>query len=258
MNVGDANSIGNNNIIEDKEKAREKNISNAEEQSNNIHKAKNEVIPNEIYKLRRKRGRKSKKEISEGERQSIAINKTVTRKVCTEWIVDLHAKFMEVVNVVAIIGELQKSKNFIVSDQVKYLQSGYQQRSSFRKYEIMPRLQTNIPIQQQQCNPDQTQRDPEFLFSTHNTNIFARGETSTLQQPYISQLQIQPHYIRIDNPFNNLFLLDQSNAGDGLGQQYGSLFEILGSQELQDPTIERTNYRLGLTFNNGDHHTQND
>ncbi|KAJ8571042.1 hypothetical protein K7X08_038014 [Anisodus acutangulus] len=291
MNVGDDDGIGNNNIVEDSEKAGEKNIFNAEEQSNNIHEAENEVISNELYKLRRKRGRKITKEISEVESQSNAINETVRRKACTEWTVDLHAKFMKVVQQLGegrcypkeirkvmnvpgltrmqVSSHLQKcrSNNWRAPKEQKSCRqrsgkkfsSGYQQRSRSRKYGTMPHLQTNIPIQQQQRNPDQTQRDPEFLFPTLNTsNIFARGETSTLQQPDSSELQVQPHYLKIDNPFNNLFLSDQSNAGGGLGQQYGSLFEMLDLQGLQDPIIGSTNYRFGQTFNSGDHHTQND
>ncbi|KAK4377295.1 hypothetical protein RND71_003591 [Anisodus tanguticus] len=257
MNVGDDDGIGNNNIVEDTEKAGEKNISNVEEQSNNIHEAENEVISNELYKLTRKRGRKITKEISEGESPSSAINETVRRKACTEWTVDLHAKFMKKCR--SNNWRAPKERKSCRQRSGQKFSSGYQQRSRFRKYGTMPHLQTNIPMQQQQRNPEQTQRDPEFLFPTLITsNNFARGETSTLQQLDCSQLQVQPHYLRIDNPFNNLFLSDQSNAGDGLGQQYGSLFEMLDLQGVQDPIIGSTNYRFGQTFNSGDHHTQND
>ncbi|KAK4730671.1 hypothetical protein R3W88_023659 [Solanum pinnatisectum] len=55
----------------------------------------------------------------------------------------------------------------------------------------MPYLQANLP--NQQWNPDQIQRGPEFSFPTNNTNnIFARGESSTQKQLYHPQFQVQP------------------------------------------------------------------
>ncbi|XP_059295646.1 two-component response regulator ORR21-like [Lycium ferocissimum] len=278
-NVGDADDIGDNNIVVDEEQAGEKNIRNTEEQSNK-------------YKLRIKRGRKRAKQINEGESQSSAINKIVRRKVCTKWTVDLHAKFMdamqqlgdgrcypkeilEVMNVpgltrMQVASHLQKcrSNNWRAPKERKSIRkpsgqgssSGSQQRRGFRRFGTMPRLQTSVPnMQQHQRNPDQTQRGPEFSFPTINTNnIFTRGESSTQQHLYHPQLHIQPHYLNIDNPFNNPFLLPQNNASGELQQQHGSLFGMSGSQGLQGPIIGSTNYRSGLAFNIEDHHTQND
>ncbi|XP_060175172.1 two-component response regulator ORR21-like [Lycium barbarum] len=278
MSVGDADDTGNNNILVDEGQAAEKNIRNTEEQSNK-------------YKLRIKRGRKSSKEINEGKSHRSAINKTVRRKVCTEWTVDLHAKFMdamqqlgdgrcypkeilEVMNVpgltrMQVASHLQKcrSNNWRAPKERKSIRkpsgqgssSGSQQRRGFRRYGTMPRLQTSVPNMQHQRNPDQTQRGPEFPFPTINTNnIFTRGESSTQQHLYHPQLHIQPHYLNTDNPFNNPFLLPQNNASGELQQQHGSFFGMSGSQGLQGPIIESTNYRSGLAFNIEDYHTQND
>ncbi|KAJ8535556.1 hypothetical protein K7X08_023276 [Anisodus acutangulus] len=245
MNVGDVDFIDNNNIVGDEDQTGEKNIPNNEEQSSNIHKTENNVVANEKYKKRRKRGRKSTKEINEGESQINANNKAVRRKVCTKWTVDLHKKFAEAVQQ---LGEGRQE-----------FSSGSQQRSNFKRFGIMPRLQTNISnLQQQQCNPDQTQRGLEFSFPTLNSNnIFAGGESSTQQQLYHPQLQVQSHYFNICNPFKNSFLSPQNSAGE-LQQQHGTLFGMLSSQGLQGTTIENINYRPVLAFNNGDHHNQND
>ncbi|MCE5167291.1 hypothetical protein HAX54_046613, partial [Datura stramonium] len=93
MNVDD---IGNDNIIRDDEKIGDKNmLINTEEQNNNINEDENDIISNEKYMSRRKRGRKSKKEINEGESQRSTINKTFKRKDSIKWTGDLHFKFME-------------------------------------------------------------------------------------------------------------------------------------------------------------------
>ncbi|MCD7446679.1 hypothetical protein HAX54_014450 [Datura stramonium] len=69
----------------------------------------------------------------------------------------------------------------------------------------MPRLQTNIPDLQH--NPDQIQRDSEFLCPAFNiNNNFAKEESSIQQQLYCPQLQVQSFYLSIDNPFNNSFV----------------------------------------------------
>ncbi|XP_049378164.1 two-component response regulator ARR2-like [Solanum stenotomum] len=48
----------------------------------------------------------------------------------------------------------------------------------------------------------------------------------------------------------------QNYAGDGI-QQHGALFEMLGSQGLQDPIIENTNYSPALEFDSENHHNHN-
>ncbi|KAK4366574.1 hypothetical protein RND71_014454 [Anisodus tanguticus] len=285
INIGDTNDIGNNNIIGEKNM-----LINIKEQSNNIHETENNVLSNEKYKLRKKRGRKSTKEINEGENLNCP-NKAIKHNVCTEWTTDLHAKFMKAVHQLGegrcfpleilklmnvpsltrmqVASHLQKCRrnNWRAPDEQKSIRhplgqgstSGSQQRSSYRKFGTMPRLLTNIPnLQQQQYNRDQTRRGPEFLFSTINTNnIFSRGGSSTQQQLYRPPIQIQPHYFNINNSLNNPFLLTQNNAAVGLQEQHGPLFGMLGSQGLQDPIIGSSNYRSGLAFNCWDHHTQN-
>ncbi|MCD7471949.1 hypothetical protein HAX54_012765 [Datura stramonium] len=93
MNVDD---IGNDNIIGDDKKIGDKNmLINTEEQTNNINEGDNNIISNKNYMSRRKRGRKSKKEINEGESQKSTNNKTFKRKDSIKWTVDLHSKFVE-------------------------------------------------------------------------------------------------------------------------------------------------------------------
>ncbi|XP_059306459.1 two-component response regulator ARR2-like [Lycium ferocissimum] len=235
MNIGDTNDVGNNdNIVGDEEQARQKNLSNTKELNNNIHEAENNVVSNEKYKLKRKRGRKSTKEINEGESQNSA-NRAVRRKVYIEWTVDLHAKFMEAVQLlgeggcypkdilevmnvpgltrIQVASHLQKcrSNNWKAPKERKFIRhrsgqeftSGSQPRSNLRKFGAMPHLQTNLSnIQQQQCNPDQTQKGPEFLFPALKNNVFVRGESSTQQQLYRPQLQ--PKIMLVERYNNNM------------------------------------------------------
>ncbi|KAJ8550854.1 hypothetical protein K7X08_000224 [Anisodus acutangulus] len=283
IKVGDADDTGNINIIG------EKNMPiNIKEPSNNIDEVENDVESNEKYKLKRKSGRKNAKEINVVESQSSA-NKVVRRKVCTEWTVDLHAKFakavhqlgcypkgiLKVMNVhgltrMQVASHLQKCRknNWRIPEERKYVRhssgqassSGSRQRSSFRKFGTMPHLQINNPnLQQQQCNRDQTQRGPESMFPPINTtNSLVRGESSTQQQLYRPQIQVQPHYLSIANPFNNQIFLTQNNIAGGLQQLHEPLFGMLGSQGLQNSIIGSTNYVPGLTFNNGNNYIQSD
>ncbi|XP_059298357.1 uncharacterized protein LOC132051082 [Lycium ferocissimum] len=120
----------------------------------------------------------------------------------------------------------------------------------------MPHLQTNVTnLQQQQHNPE-TQRGPEYPFIPFNTNsIFARGESSTQQQVYRPQIQVDPHYLSIGSPYNNPFLSAQNNVSGGIRQQHGPLFEMW---DHKDYIIGSTNYMSGLAFDGGEHHAQND
>ncbi|XP_059295419.1 two-component response regulator ORR26-like [Lycium ferocissimum] len=194
--IGHADDIANNNIVGDEEQAGEKNVPNTEEHRNNIHEAENNVVSNGKYKSTRKKGRKSTKETNEGESQSSA-NKAAVEKVFAEWTIDLHTKFMKVVQQIGegscypldilkvmnvhgltkmqVASHLQKCRNnnWRAPDERKSIchlpgqgsSSRSQQRSSFKKFGRMPHLQTNIPSpQQQQRNLDQTQSGP------HNTN----------------------------------------------------------------------------------------
>lgn len=97
INIGDEDETGEN--VGDEQG--EKSMANDEEQNNN-----NEVENSESngkYKLRKKRGRKSTKEANQGDSHSSG--KSVKRKVCTEWTLELHAKFLEAV---AQLGEGSK------------------------------------------------------------------------------------------------------------------------------------------------------
>ncbi|MCD7466289.1 hypothetical protein HAX54_002852 [Datura stramonium] len=288
MNI---DNIDKNIIIGDEEEQnrRGKKVSNIEKQNNSTHEAENEILLNEKYKPRKKKCREDTKEINEGENQSGFINNVVRRRTCTKWTEDLHSKFMNVVQQLGeggcypnkilelmnvpgltrkvVASHLQKCRTNKWKapkerKSIRYLSgrgssNGSQQKSRFRKFGTMPPLQTNVP--NLQCNPDQTQRGPEFLFSTLNANnIFTRGESSIQQQLYYPQLEVQPHYHNIDNPLNNPFLLAQHNAGGGLQQQHIPLYGMLGSQGLPDSIIVNTNFRSGLAFNNGENHTQSD
>ncbi|KAJ8527680.1 hypothetical protein K7X08_015131 [Anisodus acutangulus] len=284
----EGSEIGNTNVG-DKEQVGEKNLHNTEKQRNNIHEAKNYAVSNRKDKTRRKRGRKSIKEINEGESQ-ISANKVVKEKVCTKWTVELHAKFIEVVHQLGegrcfpkkilhvmnvpglsrmqVASHLQKcrNKNWRAPNERKYIRrpsgqrssSGSQKRSSFIKFGTKPHFQTNVSnLQQQQRNPGQTQSRTKFLFSSLNTNnIVPRGESST-HQLYRSKLHVQPHYLNIGSLFNNSFLSAQNNIGGGLQQQHGPLFGMVGSQGVKYSIIGSPKYRP-KEFNNGDHHCQND
>ncbi|KAG5568289.1 hypothetical protein H5410_064697 [Solanum commersonii] len=71
-----------------------------------------------------------------------------------------------------------------------------------------------------------------------------------------SHLQVQPHYLNInDNSFNNPFLSPQTNVTGEL-QQHGPLFGMLGSQGLQDSIIGNTNFGPAMTLNNEDNLTE--
>ncbi|KAK4731323.1 hypothetical protein R3W88_024311 [Solanum pinnatisectum] len=243
----------------------------------NIDEAENDVISNEKYKLKRKRGRKNMKETNEGKFQSTAINKIVMQKDCKEWTNDLHAKFMKVVQELGegrcypkeileviihdvpdltwmqVASHLQKCRrnDWRAPEERKHIRQPSSQgssndskkKSTFQKYGIMP----------------QTQRGTNFPISTLNTNQnFARGESSIQQQLYCPQHRVQPSYLNFIDQFNISFFLAQNYAGDGLQQQHRPLFEMLGSQGLQDSIIGNTNYSPALEFDSENHHNISD
>ncbi|MCD7460967.1 hypothetical protein HAX54_044922 [Datura stramonium] len=84
-----------------------------------------------------------------------------------------------------------------------------------------------------------------------------RGEFSSTTTISPTTSSSTPH-LNIDNPFNNPFMLALNDVGGGIQEQHGTFFEMLGSQGLQGPIIENTNYRSGLAFDSEDHHTQSD
>ncbi|WMV34983.1 hypothetical protein MTR67_028368 [Solanum verrucosum] len=282
MNVDD---IDKDNIVGDNEKlsGEKNNVSDIEEQSDNIHEAENNIVSNGECKLRRKSRRKNSKETNEGESENTTINKVVRQKNCTKWTADLHAKFMkslellgegrcypkqivEVMNVpgltrMQVASHLQKcrSDNWRSPEERKYNRrpssntslGDSQQKSSFRKFGTMPHFQKNIS--------NQGQRNPELTFPTLHTNsTFVSGESSTQEPLYPPQFHVQPHHLNIGNSFNNSFSSISYNVGGVIQQQRGVSFETLGSQQLQGSIIGSTNYRSDLTLNNGDRHTQND
>ncbi|XP_060174422.1 two-component response regulator ORR26-like [Lycium barbarum] len=186
--------------------------------------------------------------------------------VCIEWTIDLHTKFMEVMQQLGegrcfpkdilkvmkvssltkmqVASHLQKCRNnnwrapkerkLICHPSGQGFSSGSQQRCSFKNFGTTPRLQTNVSnLQQQQPNPDQTQGSPKFPISQVNANnICVRGESSTHKQFYRPQLSVQPHNPNIGSSFSNTFLSVQNNVVGGTQQQHGSLFGILDSQGL--------------------------
>ncbi|MCD9639657.1 hypothetical protein HAX54_024309 [Datura stramonium] len=251
-----------------------------------MHEAENNVVLNRKYKSRRKRGTKSMKQINEGESQSTAIYKVVRQKTFIKWTVDLYAKLMKVVqqlgeercfpkeilelmNVPSLTktqvashlqkccrnnGELQKNENIFITHHAKDPQVVLNKEVALEN--LKPCLQTDASNLQH--NLDQTKIGQEFPFSTLNTDsIFAR-KGSSIQQLYIPQPQVKPHYLSIGNSFNKQFLFMKNNVGGGLQQQHGTIFEMLGSQGLHGPIIGNTNYRPVLTFDSGYYHTQSD
>ncbi|XP_060200494.1 uncharacterized protein LOC132628746 [Lycium barbarum] len=164
------------------------------------------------------------------EHQSSA-NKVVRRKDRTEWIMDLHAKFMDVVQ------QLGEGRCFPT--------------------EILRVM--NVPgLTRGQVESHLQVRDPQVVLNKEVAlQILGQEESSTQQQVYRPQHQVNSQYISIDNPFNNPFLLAKNNNADWLQQQHGPLFEMLGSQGLRSPISGSTYYRPELEFNGGYHHAQN-
>ncbi|WMV20722.1 hypothetical protein MTR67_014107 [Solanum verrucosum] len=276
--------ISTNNIVGENKESEEKNVSYSKAQNNNIHEARKDVALSGKYTLQRKRGTKGMKQNSEGERQNNVIDKVVRRKDYREWTEDLHATFMqavrqlgegrcypkEILQVMSLPGltrmqvasHLQKCRrnNWRSPKERKYIRHLSIQRpivtshetrsSSFQKFGVMPYPQANVPNQQR--NPNQIQRGPEFPFPTHNTNnIFTQGESSIQRQLYRPQFQVQHHNLSIDNSF----LSPQTNVSGGI-QQHGPLFEMLGLQRLQDSITGNTNFRPDMLLNNGANHSE--
>ncbi|KAH0711962.1 hypothetical protein KY289_007921 [Solanum tuberosum] len=221
-----------------------------------------------------------------GKKKDVSNSEVVRRKDYTEWTDDLHSKFMEAVKQLGegrcypkailyvmnspgltrmqVASHLQKCRrnNWRSPKERKHIRrpSGqgsssvsHEPKSSFRKFGTMPYLQENVPNQQRY--QDQIQRGPEFSLPTLNiNNIFAQEESSIQQQLYRPQLQVQPHYLGIGNPFS----FAQNNIGGELKQQHTPFFGMLGSQELQDPIMRNTHYRLNSVLNSEDHHSEKD
>ncbi|XP_060200365.1 two-component response regulator ARR11-like [Lycium barbarum] len=195
--IGDPDDIGNKDIIGNDEQDGEKNVPNTEEHSNNIHKAENNIVSNGKYKLRRKRG-------------------------CypTDILKAMNVPGLTNRQVASHLQSFRRAKIYSPPPSGQGSSSGSQQRSSFRNFGTMLRLQTNVAnLKQQQRNIVQIQSGQ-------------KGDSSTQQQLYRTQLQVQPIYLNIDSPFNNPFLLVRNNVDGGIQQQHGSLFGMLGSQGL--------------------------
>ncbi|XP_055824425.1 two-component response regulator ARR11-like [Solanum dulcamara] len=267
-----------------KEKAREGVEKNGDHMhvddidSNNIHETSTDVVSNEKCKLRSK---KETKLINEEKRQ------VIVPKTRIEWTEDLHKKFVEAVNqldegrcfptdILELMNEPDLTRYQIASHLQKYrnktwrvpkkkkstrhpsgqlgFSSGSTQRSILRKFGTTSHVKMNVTnLQQQQYDP-KTQRGPYIPFLP-NSNIFSRGESSTLQKVYQPQLQVYPKYL---NPFDTPFLpsVETNNVvGQQRQKQQVPLSELLGSQ---GSNIGSAYYRLGLEFNNEIHHSQND
>ncbi|KAK4706283.1 hypothetical protein R3W88_034153 [Solanum pinnatisectum] len=228
-NVDDTDEI--NVVGENEEQPREKKIvANAEEQKDNIDEVENDVISNEKFKLKRKRGIKNTKETNEGKIQSSAINKVVMQKDCREWTNDLHAKFMKVVQELGegrcypkeilevmihdvpdltrmqVASHIQKCRcnDWRAPEERKHIHQPSSQgssndskkKSTFQKYGIM----------------SQTKRGTNFPISTLNTNkSFARGESS-IQQQLCPQLQFGSQCGPCSNIFRGTFGTKIRNA----------------------------------------------
>ncbi|KAK6783943.1 hypothetical protein RDI58_017397 [Solanum bulbocastanum] len=276
---GKAIDVSHNiNIVGDNEEqhVEENNVPiNTDEQGNDIHETTNEVVSNEKSKLRRKKGRK----LTEEEKsQSSATKVIIRRKTRIIWTVELHDKFQEAVNKLndgrcfpsdileamnvpgltryQVASHLQKCRNNNWKAPRKRKstchssgQLGISSASSnLGIFETTSHLKMNVTNLQQQ----ETQGSPKTPFLPNNNN-FARGESSTLQEVYHPQLQVDPQYL---NPFDTPLLSSpENNNVAGLQQQQGPLSELWG---LQGSNIQSADYIPGLEFNNGIHHAQND
>ncbi|MCD7464115.1 hypothetical protein HAX54_052151 [Datura stramonium] len=230
--MNNIDDTGNINIVGDnEEQSRKKNNvpTSTEKKINNIHKAANDVILNEKYKPKRKRGRKA---TNQGESQNNA-NKTVTRKCYTVWTMDLHKKFMEAVD-----------------------QLGDGRCCPVEILEVMnvpglTRLQVASHLQKCRNN---NWRAPKERKSTRQLSgqLGSSGESSTQQQVCHPQLQVDPQYlISLDNP---VLSPAENNDSSALQRQHEPLVGMLGSQES---ITGSTYYKSGMELNDGDLHAQN-
>ncbi|KAK6783942.1 hypothetical protein RDI58_017396 [Solanum bulbocastanum] len=228
--------IDNINIVGDNEEqhVEENNVPiNTDEQGNDIHETTNEVVSNEKSKLRRKKG-------------------------C------FPSDILEAMNVPGltryqVASHLQRCRNHIWKAPRKKKSTCHSSgqlgissgSSNLGIFETTSHLKMNVTNLQRQYDQE-TQRGQEISFLPNN-NIFARGESSSLQDVYHPQLQVDPQYL---NPFDTPLLSSvENNNLARLQQQHGPLSELL---ELQGSNIGSVDHRPELGFNNGIHHAQND
>uniref|UniRef100_M1DBH0 Type-b response regulator n=1 Tax=Solanum tuberosum TaxID=4113 RepID=M1DBH0_SOLTU len=215
---------------------------NIDEQGNDIHETTNDVVSNEKSKLRKKKGRK----LTEEEKsQSSATKVIIRRKTRIIWTADLHDKFQQAVNKLndgrcfpsdileamnvpgltryQVASHLQKCRNNTWKAPRKR-KSSCRQLGISSSLGIFETTTSHVKMNVTNLQQQETQRSPATPFLPDNNNIFARGaESSTLQEVYVD-----PQYL---NP-----LLSNNVAEEG---------PLWGSN-------------IGLEFNNGIHHAQND
>ncbi|XP_049365727.1 two-component response regulator ORR26-like [Solanum verrucosum] len=228
--------IDNIKIVGDNEEqhVEENNVPiNIDEQGNDIHETTNDVVSNEKRKLRRKKGRK----LTEEEKsQSSATKVIIRRKTRIIWTVDLHDKFQEAVNKLndgrCFPSDILEAMN--VPGLTRYQVASHLQKCRNNTWKaprkrkssslgIFETTSSHLKMNVTNLQQEETQRSPETPFLPN----FARGaESSTLQEVYVD-----PQYL---------------NFSGGLQQQQeGPLWGLQGSN-------------IGLEFNNGIHHAQND
>ncbi|KAH0655052.1 hypothetical protein KY285_029934 [Solanum tuberosum] len=240
-NIQEGKTIDVINIVGDN--VEENNVPiNIDEQGNDIHETTNDVVSNEKSKLRKKKGRK----LTEEEKsQSSATKVIIRRKTRIIWTADLHDKFQEAVNKLndgrcfpsdileamnvpgltryQVASHLQKCRNNTWKAPRKR-KSSCRQLGISSSLGIFETTTSHVKMNVTNLQQQETQRSPETPFLPDNNNIFARGaESSTLQEVYVD-----PQYL---NP-----LLSNNVAEEG---------PLWGSN-------------IGLEFNNGIHHAQND
>ncbi|KAH0651710.1 hypothetical protein KY284_031622 [Solanum tuberosum] len=251
-NIQEGKTIDVINIVGDN--VEENNVPiNIDEQGNDIHETTNDVVSNEKSKLRRKKGRK----LTEEEKsQSSATEVIIRRKTRIIWTADLHDKFQEAVNKLndgrcfpsdileamnvpgltryQVASHLQKCRNNTWKAPRKR-KSSCRQLGISSSLGIFETTTSHVKMNVTNLQQQETQRSPETPFLPN----FAGGESSTLQEVYVD-----PQYL---NPFDTTPPLLSNNVA-GLQQQGGPISELWGFQGSN----------IGLEFNNGIHHAQND
>ncbi|MCD9644786.1 hypothetical protein HAX54_033221 [Datura stramonium] len=233
MNIDD---IGNDNIIGDDEKIGDKNmLINTEEQNNNINEDENDIISNEKYMSRRKRGRKRKKETNEGESQRSTINKTFKRKDSIKWNTDLHSKFVEATQQLGegsclpkeILKGLEDQIIESMSHELDMMFKSWDPQDYSLDHNTQNDYNLNLNVAHVAYSGSATMSNNDF----ENATINGLRDANTNFQQYIGEKNMS-------NPSNVVMTLDASN--------------INGSD-----SNEKENYELYFNFNNMDYLSQN-
>ncbi|KAG5611231.1 hypothetical protein H5410_022512 [Solanum commersonii] len=153
-----------------------------------------------------------------------------------------HVKYVDNIGNENIVGNIEQSgeKSCLPKEILEIMNVPGLTRIQVASYLQRCRINKRRPSKEKEYIRHRSSSDPEFL-PVNTNNIYA---SSTEQQLYDPQLQVQQHYL-------SSFLSGQNNDGGRLQQQHGPLF---GSQ---GPIIGSSNSNFYMPFNNGDHHDFN-